>query len=64
MSRRDDARVLLRSIFATEADIVLDDSAGTLTIRLHQPANRSKALNPGQIYFLTSTANHAMVRHA
>jgi len=43
MSRRGDARALLRRIYATEADIIPEDSVGTLTIRLHQPANRSSA---------------------
>jgi hypothetical protein len=43
MSRRDDARALLRGIFSSEADILPDASAGTLTVRLHQPANRSSA---------------------
>lgn len=41
MSRHDDARSLLRAIYATEADIVPDEAAGTLTVRLHQLANRS-----------------------
>jgi hypothetical protein len=40
MSRHDDARSLLRAIYATEADIVPDEAAGTLTVRLHQLANR------------------------
>ena len=41
MSRHDDARSLLRAIYATEVDIMPDESAGTLTARLHQLANRS-----------------------
>jgi hypothetical protein len=41
MSRHDDARSLLRAIYATEVDIMPDESAGTLTVRLHQLANRS-----------------------
>ncbi len=41
MSRRDDARSLLRAIYATEADIMPDEAAGTLTVRLHNLANRS-----------------------
>lgn len=40
LRRRDDARSLLRAIYATEADIVPDKDAGTLTVRLHQLANR------------------------
>jgi hypothetical protein len=39
MSRKNDARSLLRSLYATEADILPDLSQGILTIRLHQPAN-------------------------
>jgi len=41
MSRRDDARSLLRAIYETETDIVPDEAAGNLTVRLHQLANRS-----------------------
>jgi prepilin-type processing-associated H-X9-DG protein len=44
MSRHDDARSLLRAIYATEADIVPDEAAGTLTVRLHQLANRSSGV--------------------
>lgn len=43
MSRKDDARSLLRSLYATEADILPDSSQGSLTIRLHQPANQCSA---------------------
>jgi hypothetical protein len=32
---------LLREIFATEADLLPDEAAGTLTVRLHHLANRS-----------------------
>jgi hypothetical protein len=41
MSRRDDARSLLRAIYNTEVDIVPDPQAKTLTIRLHPLANTS-----------------------
>ena len=41
MSRHYDARSLLRAIYATEADIMPDEAAGTLTVRLLQQANRS-----------------------
>lgn len=41
MSRHDDARSLLRAIYATEADIMPDEAAETLTVRLHHLANRS-----------------------
>ncbi len=40
MYRRDDARSLLRSLYATEADIIPDQTEQKLTIRIHQPANR------------------------
>ena len=45
MSRQDDARGLLRSLYATEADIIPDQSGQQLTIRLHQPANRCSAIS-------------------
>jgi hypothetical protein len=38
--RKDDIRSLVRSIYATEADFIPDYKAKTLTIRLHQLANR------------------------
>jgi len=41
MSRTDDARSLLRAIYATMVDILPDYEAQTLTVRLHQLANRS-----------------------
>lgn len=41
MSRQDDARALLRSIYTTEADLFPDDKAGTLTVRLHNMASNS-----------------------
>ena len=41
MSRHDDARSLLRAIYAAEVDIMPDEAAGTLKVRLHQLANRS-----------------------
>lgn len=40
LSRHDDARSLLRAIYATEADIVPDEASATFTVRLHQLANR------------------------
>ncbi|MCP4298010.1 MAG: hypothetical protein GY786_20675 [Proteobacteria bacterium] len=39
MSHPDEARSLLRGIYNTEADIIPDKEAGTLTVRLHQMAN-------------------------
>ncbi len=41
MTRHDDARSLLRSIYSTEVDIDPDPQAKTLTIRLHPLANPS-----------------------
>jgi hypothetical protein len=41
MSRLDDARTLLREIYTTEADLIPDLSAGTLTVRIHHMANRA-----------------------
>jgi hypothetical protein len=41
MSRHDDARSLLRAIYNTEADMIPDTQANTLTIRLHPLANES-----------------------
>lgn len=43
MKRSDDVRSLLRSIFKTEADLIPDAEAQTLTVRLHHPANRAAA---------------------
>jgi hypothetical protein len=39
MRRQDDARSLLRSLYATAADILPDHNENKLTVRLHQPAN-------------------------
>lgn len=41
MARGDDARSLLRALYTTEADLVPDEAAGTLTVRLHHLANRA-----------------------
>jgi predicted nucleic acid-binding Zn-ribbon protein len=40
MSREDDARSLIRSLYSTEADLLPDENAGTLTVRVHHQANR------------------------
>ena len=40
MSRHNDARSLLRAVYTSEADLLPDKNAGTLTVRLHQLANR------------------------
>lgn len=42
LTRQDDARALLRSIYATEADLLPDKEAGTLTVRLHNMASRTQ----------------------
>ena len=41
MMRHDDARSLLRAIYQAEADLVPDQQAKTLTVRLHPLANAS-----------------------
>jgi prepilin-type processing-associated H-X9-DG protein len=41
MKREDDARSLLRALYCTEADLVPDEKAGTLTIRVHHQASHS-----------------------
>ena len=37
--RQDEERRLLQSLYASEADLIPDEAAGTLTVRLHYPAN-------------------------
>lgn len=44
MSRHDDARSLLRSLYDTDADILPDYANEKLLVRLHQPANHSSAV--------------------
>lgn len=39
LSHRDETRSLLRALYATEADLLPDYTAGTLTVRLHHMAN-------------------------
>jgi hypothetical protein len=41
LSRSDDARALVRALYADDADIVPDYQAGTLTVTLHYLANHS-----------------------
>jgi hypothetical protein len=41
MSRHDDARSLLRGVYSTEVDLIPDQEAKTLTVRLHPLANTS-----------------------
>jgi predicted nucleic acid-binding Zn-ribbon protein len=40
MRREDDARSLLRALYSTEADLLPDENAGTLKVRVHHQANR------------------------
>jgi hypothetical protein len=40
-SRHDDARSLLRAVYSTEVDLIRDQEAKTLTVRLHPLANTS-----------------------
>ena len=37
--RQDEERRLLQSLYASEADLIPNEAAGTLTVRLHYPAN-------------------------
>jgi len=37
--QQDDARKLLREVYTMDADLAPDEAAGTLTVRLHYPAN-------------------------
>ena len=37
--RQDEERHLLQSLYASEADLIPDQTAGTLTVRLHYPAS-------------------------
>jgi hypothetical protein len=39
LTRPDEARRLLRALYTTEADLLPDPEAGTLTVRLHHAAN-------------------------
>lgn len=43
MRHPDEARSLLRSLYAAEADLLPDHEKRILTVRLHQPANRCSA---------------------
>ena len=40
MRREDDARSLLRGLYSTEVDLLPDENAGTLMVRVHHQANR------------------------
>jgi hypothetical protein len=43
MLNQDEARNLLRSLYATEAYLLPDYDRGSLTVRFHQPANNCSA---------------------
>jgi len=43
ISRTEDARSLLRSIYRSEADLIPDEVGKTLTVRIHYPTTRSAA---------------------
>jgi uncharacterized protein (DUF2267 family) len=40
MSPPEEARRLLRAVYSTDADIIMDDDAKTLTVQLHHLANK------------------------
>jgi len=44
MRHQDEARSLLRSLYATKADLLPDYDRNLLTVRLHQPANNCSAV--------------------
>ena len=44
MSHPDEARRLLRAIYGTEADLLVDNNAQTLTVQLHHLANNMSSL--------------------
>ena len=54
MSRPDEARTLLRSLYTTEADLIPDHALNTLTVRLHHSAN---ACNDGLIRAVCAKLN-------
>ncbi len=39
LHREEDARSLLRALYSTEADLLPDENASTLTVRVHHQAN-------------------------
>lgn len=49
MSHPDEARSILRAIYSTEADIHVDNDAGTLTVQLHHLANNMSSLTVQQL---------------
>ena len=44
IKRPDEARTLLRALYATEADLIPDLKAQTLTVRLHHMAQKNSDL--------------------
>jgi len=59
LRRHDDARSLLRAAYATEADLIPDENAGTLTVRLHHLANR---MSSEVLRYLCEELNATMTR--
>jgi prepilin-type processing-associated H-X9-DG protein len=57
MSREEEARSLLRSLYTTEADILPDYEENKLIIRLHQPANRCSAVTIKNLCVELNTTN-------
>lgn len=49
MSHPDEARSILRAIYSTEADLHVDNDAGTLTVQLHHLANNMSSLTAQQL---------------
>jgi uncharacterized protein (DUF2267 family) len=49
MSPPEEARRLLRAVYSTDADIIMDDDAKTLTVQLHHLANKMSRHNVQQL---------------
>lgn len=60
MSREDDARSLVKSIYQSEADIVPDVEASTLTVHLHAQANKA---NDEAIRYLCDELSSTQTRY-
>ncbi len=41
LARKDDARPLIQALYQTDGDLLVDEKAATLTVRLHRLANQS-----------------------
>lgn len=60
MSRTDDARALLRAIYTTDADLIPDEQAETLTVRLH---NRASHAHDAAVVYLCSELTATETRY-